>query len=241
VFDHVTVRVGDLEQARSFYGLAMSTLGFGEPETDGHFFEWLDFSISAAAEDQPVTRNLHVAFVAPTAEPVDEWWETMTTAGYRDDGAPGPRREYTADYYGAFVRDPDGNSVEAVRRRGDLGDNHIDHLWLRVADPDASRRFYETISPIAGFEVNPSDHDGFHVAGPERSFTLVRGEPVTENVHIAFPARDNAQVDEFHRAALAAGYRDNGPPGERSYHPGYYGAFVLDPDGNNVEAVCHNR
>ena len=54
-------------------------------------------------------------------------------------------------------------------------------------------------------------------------------------------ANCDIRVDEFHRAMVAAGYRDNGPPGERRYHPGYYGAFVLDPDGNNVEAVCHNR
>ena len=69
----------------------------------------------------------------------------------------------------------------------------------------------------------------------------MRGEP-SENVHLAFPAPDAATAGEFHRRALAAGYRDNGPPGERPrYHPGYYGAYVLDPDGNNVEAVHHNR
>jgi catechol 2,3-dioxygenase-like lactoylglutathione lyase family enzyme len=61
-------------------------------------------------------------------------------------------------------------------------------------------------------------------------------------VHLAFPAADNAAVDAFHRAALDAGYRDHGAPGERAvYHLGYYGAYVLDPDGNNVEVVCHNR
>jgi catechol 2,3-dioxygenase-like lactoylglutathione lyase family enzyme len=70
---------------------------------------------------------------------------------------------------------------------------------------------------------------------------VLAGEP-SENVHLAFPADTNEAVDEFHRALTAAGYRDNGPPGERSiYHPGYYGAFVLDPDGNNVELVNHNR
>jgi predicted lactoylglutathione lyase len=68
------------------------------------------------------------------------------------------------------------------------------------------------------------------------------GRLPTTNVHIAFGAANNATVDEFHRAAVAAGYEDNGPPGERPvYHAGYYGAFVLDPDGNNVEAVNHNR
>jgi catechol 2,3-dioxygenase-like lactoylglutathione lyase family enzyme len=70
---------------------------------------------------------------------------------------------------------------------------------------------------------------------------VVAGGP-TENVHLAFAAPDRETVDGFHRVATAAGYRDNGPPGERAvYHPGYYAAFVLDPDGHNVEAVFHDR
>ena len=80
-----------------------------------------------------------------------------------------------------------------------------------------------------------------HVEGNDRSFTLLEGPP-TENLHLAFSAADDAAVDAFHRAAVAAGYRDNGAPGERpEYHPGYYAAFVLDPDGTNVEAVCHHH
>jgi catechol 2,3-dioxygenase-like lactoylglutathione lyase family enzyme len=79
------------------------------------------------------------------------------------------------------------------------------------------------------------------VLGEHGSFSLVSGTP-TEHVHMAFPAPDNAAVDAFHRAATAAGYRDNGAPGERpAYHAGYYGAYVLDPDGHNVEFVSHNR
>jgi catechol 2,3-dioxygenase-like lactoylglutathione lyase family enzyme len=243
VFDHVTIRVSDLEEARRFYGLAMATLGFGEPATDGHFFEWSDFSISTAREDRPVSRNLHVALVARSREEVDEWWQTMTEAGWQDDGAPGLRPHYSPKYYGAFVLDPDGNSVEAVVRDGPReGDNHIDHLWLRVRDLAATRDFYETIAPVTGFAVTAPDIGGVAVAGENRHILCVHdGRPLTEHVHIAFPAPDNGTVDEFHRVALAAGYRDNGPPGERRYHPGYYGAFVLDPDGNNVEAVCHNR
>jgi len=70
---------------------------------------------------------------------------------------------------------------------------------------------------------------------------VVAGPP-TERVHLAFPARENAAVDAFHRAALEAGYRDNGPPGERPrYHPGDYAAYVFDPDGHNIEVVNHNR
>jgi catechol 2,3-dioxygenase-like lactoylglutathione lyase family enzyme len=78
-------------------------------------------------------------------------------------------------------------------------------------------------------------------AADRGSFSLVAG-PGTQNVHMAFPVAENQTVAAFHRAAIDAGYRDNGPPGERSvYHPGYYAAFVLDPDGNNVELVNHNR
>ena len=242
MFDHVTIRVSDLETSRQFYAPALAALGFAEPTSDGHFFEWHDFSISQASNERPLTRNLHVAFVARSREAVDEWWETMTGAGHRDDGEPGPRPQYSEDYYGAFVLDPDGNSVEAVHGgwpRG--GENRIDHLWIRVHDLDAQRRFWETIAPVVGLRVGWERPQRFHVAGAERQFALVREDPTTENVHLAFPAPDNATVEEFHRIAVAAGYRDNGGPGERGYHPGYYGAFVLDPDGNNVEAVCHNR
>ena len=243
MFDHVTIRVSDLERSREFYELAMGTLGFGEPATDGHVFEWDDLSISEARNDRPVTRNLHVALVTPSRLEVDEWWRAMTDAGWKDDGAPGPRPQYSPKYYGAFVLDPDGNSVEAGhhgRRRE--GENHIDHLWLRVRDVDATRAFYETIAPVVGVRVQTARVGGVAVAGEDRHFICVSdGRPLTENVHIAFPAPDNATVEEFHRVAVAAGYRDNGDPGERDYHLGYYGAFVLDPDGNNVESVCHNR
>ena len=239
MFDHVTIRVSDLDASRRFYGLALETLGHGKTASD----EWEDFSMSAARDDQPVTRNLHLAFAASSREQVDEWWETMTGAGWRDDGAPGPRPQYSPDYYGAFVLDPDGNSVEAHRYRPvEQDENHIAHLWIRVSDLGASKRFYETIAPIADLRVTMPWRDGVAVARGGRHFCLVRDErPLTENVHLAFPAPDNATVDEFHRVALEAGHRDNGPPGERRYHPGYYGAFVLDPDGNNIEAVCHNR
>jgi catechol 2,3-dioxygenase-like lactoylglutathione lyase family enzyme len=79
--------------------------------------------------------------------------------------------------------------------------------------------------------------------GTDYSFSLIDDEqPLTEHVHLAFPAGDDATVRAFHAAALAAGYEDHGGPGERPvYHPGYYGAFVLDPDGHNVEVVNHNR
>ena len=92
----------------------------------------------------------------------------------------------------------------------------------------------------AWLEVRPL-HDRVQIRGAQSSFSVLEGTP-TEHVHLAFPAADRATVEAFHRAALAAGYRDNGAPGERpEYHRGYFGAFVLDPDGNNVEAVFHDR
>jgi catechol 2,3-dioxygenase-like lactoylglutathione lyase family enzyme len=240
VFDHVTIRVSDLEASRRFYGLAMTQLGFGEPVTDGHFFEWHDFSISHGSA---VTRHLHAAFVARSRDAVDDWWEAMTGAGYRDDGEPGPRPQYSPDYYGGFVLDPDGNNVEAVPHGGTAeGENHVDHLWIRVANLEESTRFYELVGPFGGFRAAGARPWGEQFRGESRSFALVDDDrPTTENLHLAFPAADNATVDAFHHALVEQGYRDNGGPGERDYHPGYYGAFVLDPDGNNVEVVCHNR
>ena len=237
MFDHVTIRVSDLDVSQQFYALAL-----GEQVEEDGFCEWNDFSI-AQVDDRPLTRNLHVAFVARSRDAVDEWWQTMTGAGHPDDGAPGLRPLYRPDYYGAFVLDPDGNSVEAVHHSGHGdGEERIAHLWIRVADLEASKRFYETVGPFGGYVLASEWPEGRHFRAEDRSFSVINDDrSLTENVHLAFAAADNATVDEFHRALIAAGYRDNGEPGERDYHPGYYGAFVLDPDGNNVEVVCHNR
>jgi catechol 2,3-dioxygenase-like lactoylglutathione lyase family enzyme len=240
VFDHVTIRVSDCEASRRFYETILAPLGH-ELTHSGGLDEWDDFGIAQARGDQPMTRGLHVAFVSRSREEVDTSWRAGTEAGYASDGEPGLRPEYSDDYYGAFLLDPDGNSAEAVYHgRAREGDNVIDHLWIRVAELEATKRFYKTIVPILGLRIEGERAERFHVAGHDRSFALVRGEP-SVNVHIAFPAPDDATVREFHRIVLDAGYRDNGAPGERRYHPGYFGAFVLDPDGNNVEAVNHNR
>ena len=243
VFDHVGVAVSDLEASRAFYQLALGQLGYGEPYRGDWFYEWEDLAIGQAGNDRPATRNLHLALVASSRAAVDDWWQAMVGAGHEDDGKPGPRPQYSPSYYGGFVRDPDRNSVEAVYQGEPRpGENRLDHLWIRVRDLTESRLFYETVAPTVGLRVRDGDAHRFHVKGGSRSFALVQDEPVTENVHVAFPAPDRATVDAFHRAALEAGFRDNGAPGERlEYHVGYYGAFVLDPDGNNVEAVFHDR
>jgi catechol 2,3-dioxygenase-like lactoylglutathione lyase family enzyme len=115
----------------------------------------------------------------------------------------------------------------------------IDHVTLRVSDFETSKAFYDCVLAPLGFG-EPSQHAGFAERG---DFSIAQdGEPLSENIHIAFAAKSREEVDAFHRAAMEAGYRDNGAPGERTmYHEGYYGAYVLDPDGNNVEAVFHDR
>jgi len=240
VFDHVTIRASDREASERFYETVLLPVGIEKTHSGEHYAEWLGFSLAQATAEKPVTRRLHVAFVAPSREHVDKFWQVGTEAGYRDDGAPGPRPQYSPDYYGSFLLDPDGNSAEAVhheeRRRGP-----VDHLWIRVADLESSRGFYEAVAPYTGFSFQSEGPDRRTFAGRSGSFSVVSGTP-TEQLHMAFPAADNATVEAFHRAALAGGYRDNGAPGERPvYHEGYYGAFVLDPDGNNVEVVNHNR
>jgi catechol 2,3-dioxygenase-like lactoylglutathione lyase family enzyme len=241
VFDHVTMRVSERDVSERFYETVLRPLGIEQTYSGEEFAEWNDFSLAQAAEERPVTKRLHIGFASPSREQVDEFWRVGTEAGYTDDGAPGPRPQYGRDYYGAFLLDPDGNSIEGVHHGEIRGPGNIDHIWIRVANVPASRRFYETVAAHTGFSLNRASTELVQFVGPGSSFTLRQGRP-SENVHLAFPAHDDAAVDAFHRAATEAGYRDNGAPGERSvYHEGYYAAFVLDLDGHNVEVVNHNR
>jgi catechol 2,3-dioxygenase-like lactoylglutathione lyase family enzyme len=241
MFDHVTIRVSARPRSERFYETALRTLGIDKTGPGPRFVEWDDFSIAQADEEKPVTHGLHVGFVAPSRAHVDAFWRVGTDAGYRSDGAPGPRPQYSEDYYGSFVLDPDGNSVEAVTFDEPRRPGQIDHLWLRTNDVAAAKLFYETIAPHAGLRVKQRGPDRVQITAAKGSFSYVTGTS-TEHVHLAFPASDDAAVDAFHRAATDAGYRDNGAPGERPvYHEGYYGAYVLDPDGHNVELVNHNR
>ena len=118
----------------------------------------------------------------------------------------------------------------------------IDHVGYAVSDYGRSKAFYEQALAPLGITLlmEPmSQAAGFGKDGKPFFWIETRGSAVT-GVHVAFDADDRATVDAFHRAGLEAGGTDNGAPGVREiYHPNYYGAYVLDPDGNNVEAVCH--
>ena len=119
----------------------------------------------------------------------------------------------------------------------------IDHLQLVVRDLGASRAFYAAVFDVLGIPLGGSADD--HFRADELFVSTADSEAargaLTGRHHFALQARDRAMVDAFHAAALAHGGTDNGAPGERAYHPGYYAAFVLDPDGNNVEAVFHGE
>jgi catechol 2,3-dioxygenase-like lactoylglutathione lyase family enzyme len=115
----------------------------------------------------------------------------------------------------------------------------IDHVHLRARDLEKTRRFYREVLGVLG--IQPGGDTPDHIYFDELWIdALKEGEQGSAtHVHLAFQAADRAAVDKFHAAGLAAGGRDNGKPGERDYHPGYYAAFLIDPDGNNVEAVYH--
>ena len=119
----------------------------------------------------------------------------------------------------------------------------IDHTGLTVSDLAKSKQWYEAALAPLGYAALMEVPGGIGVGlgePPKPDFWLMRGTPNEPRIHIAFKAKDRATVDAFYRAALAAGGKDNGAPGPRPhYHPNYYGAFVLDPDGHNIEAVCH--
>ncbi|MBO1908174.1 VOC family protein [Microvirga sp. 3-52] len=117
----------------------------------------------------------------------------------------------------------------------------IDHIQLVVRDLSASRRFYEAVLQALGLPLGGAAEDYFwcdELFVSSADSEAAQGK-LTGRHHLAFQARDRAMVEAFYRAGLANGGQDNGAPGERPYHPGYYAAFVLDPDGNNIEAVYH--
>jgi catechol 2,3-dioxygenase-like lactoylglutathione lyase family enzyme len=120
----------------------------------------------------------------------------------------------------------------------------IDHIGIAVADYQRSKAFYERALAPLGFSLLMEFADAAAAFGREGDhrpsfFLEADGEPVHGRLHVAFIAESRAHVDAFHAAAIEAGGTDNGAPGLRWYHPNYYGAYILDPDGINIEAVCH--
>lgn len=134
-----------------------------------------DFAVEAAAAP---TRNLHVGFWVPGHDLVDAFWHAGVAAGHRSDGEPGPRPQYRDDYYGAFLLDPDGNSIEAVSHgAGPRIQGQVDHLWIRVPDVPAARDRVRGEAEPVGFAISRDDPDRVQFRREDCSLTLVVGEP----------------------------------------------------------------
>jgi catechol 2,3-dioxygenase-like lactoylglutathione lyase family enzyme len=240
--DHVTIRVHDLAASALFFTRCFRLLDFpGEHYKSAELHEWHDFSIAAARPDKPPTHGLQVAFAARTRAQVEAWWRALVDPGHPDAGQPGARRDNGADCFGASIRDPAGNLFEAIHRPDTpISREHgvIDHLQIRVRDLRASTRFYTAAA--AACDLTLTKHpDRLQIGDVPPTITILQGEP-TKNLHLAFGVDTRATVNDFFHAGLTAGGGDNGEPGERShYHHGYYSAYLLDPDSNNIEAVCH--
>jgi predicted lactoylglutathione lyase len=206
------------------------------------FSVWGNFALTQTDEEHPIARRVRIAFTAPTTAHVDGFTQAGLEAGFADDGAEVARPDYVDDYYAAFLKDPAGNTFGAVHHGGARPKGNIDHVAIRVADVEASTAFYSTIGVAAGLAIRRKtiDHSTFSVGADGGSLLVIAGEP-TQNIHVAFSGEDD-DVLRFHTDATAAGYPSNGEPSERPrYHEGYYAAYVLDPDGNNIEVVDHHR
>ena len=242
MYDHVTLRINDLVAGTALFATVLDQLEIEQTARTPSFSVWGNFALTETDEDHPIARRVHVAFIAPSPSHVDRFWQGGVDAGFADDGAAVPRRVYADDYCAAFLKDAAGNSFEAVYRDSERPRGNIDHVAIRVADVEASTAFYSTIRDAAGLTLRRQSPDSaaFAVGASDGSFLIFAGEP-TQNMHIAFSGDDD-DARHFHAGATAAGYQSNGEPGERpSYHAGYYAAYVLDPDGNNIEVVDHHR
>jgi catechol 2,3-dioxygenase-like lactoylglutathione lyase family enzyme len=162
MLDRVEIAVTDPDAAQPLYDL----LGCGQ------------IALLPSGDDRAATRRLHVAVFAATRAHVDRFWLRGTASGFRDDGAPGRRPRYGPDYYGAFLLDPDGNSVEAVTSDDDRTPGHIDHLWLRTADLARARADWLDL----GARLGDDTAERVQFRGDGASVSFVPGEPPTSGV-----------------------------------------------------------
>lgn len=265
MFSHITLGYNNRGAAEVFYDSVLplfglqrkmqteALLGFGpEEEAPPWIFMVRPFDEQAASQGN----GFHVAFNAQSTDIVDQFHEKALAAGGTDDGPPGLRPHYSDDYYGAYVRDPDGNKLQAVcylkgRSAGESG-NVLSHITLGVNDLDGAGRFYEPVFMALGYErlmseESPGVDHAFGIPGFRLPLVFVQ-RPFDGGIaargngqHAAFVAPTREAVDAFYAAALDLGGTDDGPPGlRRDYHPSYYAAYVRDPDGNKIQAVCHS-
>ncbi len=178
MFERVTVHASDRAASERFYVRVLSVLGRSATRRDDQQTAWGAFCLAQAGTGQAVTRGLHIGFAAGSRADVDEFWRSGTDAGYRDDGPPGERPQYTDGYYGAFLLDPDGNSVEAVHHPGVRRAGSVDHVWIRVADVATARgERYDALAAAAGARVVFESPDKVRYSTGDGSLTVLAGTP----------------------------------------------------------------
>jgi len=264
MFSHLTLGYNDRAESEAFYGAILPDLGLPRRLSGEHFFGFgLEtdpaprlFVVSPFDGNQATCGNgFHIALVAASPEAVERFHRQALAAGGRDDGPPGLRLHYTADYYAAYIRDPVGNKVQAVcylhGRKAHQTGAILSHVTIGANDVETAGRFYESLFAELGYdrlrdEESPGEDFCFGYAGfqlpvafVQRTFDGAAAQP-GNGQHAAFLAETRAAVDRFHAAALRLGGADAGAPGLRPhYHASYYAAYIRDLDGNKIQAVCH--
>jgi catechol 2,3-dioxygenase-like lactoylglutathione lyase family enzyme len=235
MFDHVTLRVADLAAATHAFSAVLAELDIEQTTSTPTLSVWGNFALTQSDNDHPIARRVHVAFIAPSPAHAEDFNAAGVDAGFVDGRTAGD------EDFAASLKDGVGNSFAAIHRDGERPSGSIDRVAIRVSDVEASTAFYATIGAAAGLTLRhqTAERAVFSVGASDGSLLVIAGEP-TRDIHVAFSG-DNDAVRRFHSDATAAGYRSNGEPGERPrYHDGYYAAYVLDPDGNNIEVVNHD-
>ncbi len=265
MFTHITFGTNDRPRAEAFYAAVLPALGLKLVESAEAFFAYArdeksrpTLEINPPFDGLPATwsNGFHVALLARDEAAVQAFHAAALAAGGGDEGAPGLRPDYAPDYYAAYVRDPDGNKLQAVhylegREAGPCGDV-ISHVTIGSNDLERSRGFYEEMLAALGLErllaeETPGEDFAFGQAGTQLPILYLQkpfdGRPATwgNGTHVSFDAQTRQAVRAFHEKALALGGSDDGPPGLRPhYHGDYYAAYVRDPEGNKLQAYCRH-
>lgn len=266
MFSHFTLGSNDLGRSQDFYAPVMAALG--QPLVEASMEHgYLMFApvdqrhphlfVCRPFDGLPATwsNGFHIAYTAPDKSAVDSFHATALAHGGFDDGVPGLRPQYAEDYYAAYVRDPDGNKLQAVcylkGRSADSGGDVISHVTIGQTDLDRERKFYNAVLGTLGMAELPEENDETTVCfGLDHAQLPVlyvgaafNGLPATwgNGTHVAFTAASRDAVRAFHATALAQGGSCEGAPGLRpQYSENYYAAYVRDAVGNKLQAVCRN-
>ena len=255
--DHASVGVADLAASMRFYDAALAPLGARRRFRDGDYVAWgtgaVNGHFAVSRRPYPMPQNAaHTCFAAGSREEVAAFHAAALAAGGTDNGQPGYRPQYSEDYYGAYVLDPDGNHLGVVARLKPESASTprariIDHLSIGTDDLPESSRFYDALLAPLGVRRLRTRPDYVMYGTELHDTTFILAEPddlaagtlPQPGFHACFSADSRESASRFHAAGLRAGARDNGAPGHRpDYAIDYWGAFLIDPWGNRIGVVA---